>query len=131
MWVYPNAKAASSSATINNITKNAQHTIVYNRSGITVDGGDKLSMNIVDGNTNTNNIAIFKSGTTRGAASNLRIYYFKIKDGTSLIRDFVPVLAPDKTAGKTGVVPAMLDQVNNQVYYNSGTGSFTAGPAVN
>ena len=58
-----------------------------------------------------------------------KIYSAKMwnKESTVLVRDIVPVLAPDKGEGKTGVVPAMLDKVNNQVYYNAGSGTFSYG----
>lgn len=58
-------------------------------------------------------------GTGRYAG---RLYYCKIYDGTTVIRDFVPV-SYDGTLG-------LLDRVNMQFYANAGTGTFTAGAEV-
>ena len=46
-----------------------------------------------------------------------KVYYCKIWNESSLVRDFIPVLDPNGT-------PAMFDRVNNQLYYNAGTGQF-------
>ena len=64
----------------------------------------------------TNNIS--------GAASqfsNIRLYEFKIYDNDTLVRDYVPVVRQDGTAG-------LLDQVNEVFYANAGSGTFTVGP---
>ena len=53
-----------------------------------------------------------------------KIYYFKIYDGDTIIRDFVPVKRlSDNEAG-------MYDIVNNVFYTNQGTGSFSVGSDV-
>lgn len=59
------------------------------------------------------------------AAGSLGVYYAKIKvsrcrvwqDGTSLTRDFIPVL--DKSD-----VPCMYDMITRTLFYNGGTGTF-------
>lgn len=59
-----------------------------------------------------------------GAASqfsDIRLYEFKIYDNGTLVRDFVPVVRQDGTAG-------LLDQVNEVFYANAGSGTFTVGP---
>ena len=48
------------------------------------------------------------------------IYYCKILDGETLVRDFIPVL---DLSGR----PAMYDQVSGQLFYNQGSGEFTYG----
>lgn len=53
----------------------------------------------------------------------VKIYYFKIYDNGTLVRDFVPVLDKDG-------VPCMYDLVENKYYYNAGTGDFIAGPII-
>lgn len=52
-----------------------------------------------------------------------RIYRARITNGSSLVRDFIPVL--DK-----GGVPCMFDKVEGKFYYNQGTGQFIAGPSL-
>jgi len=46
-----------------------------------------------------------------------RIYYLKIWDGNTLLRDYIPVLDANG-------VPAMYDRVSNSFFYNIGSGQF-------
>ena len=48
------------------------------------------------------------------------LYYCKIYDNNTLVRDFIPVLDWDMT-------PCMYDKVSKTLFYNAGTGNFTAG----
>ena len=54
--------------------------------------------------------------------SRARIYYMKITDGETLVRDMVPV-----RYDSTGAL-GMYDLVTNTFYTNDGTGTFIAGP---
>lgn len=56
-------------------------------------------------------------------AGKVKIYYFKIYDNGTLVRDFIPVLDKDD-------VPCMYDLVEYKFYYNAGTGDFIAGPII-
>lgn len=60
--------------------------------------------------------AINNAGSA-GFFSNLRLYYCKIYDNGTLIRDYIPVLDWDG-------VPCLYDKVKRKLYYNAGTGSF-------
>lgn len=51
----------------------------------------------------------------------MKLYYCKIWDNGSLVRNFVPC---KNTSGILG----LYDIVNNVFYTNAGTGTFTAGP---
>ena len=51
-----------------------------------------------------------------------RFYYFKIYDGNTLVRDFIPV--------RVGQVGYMYDRVSRQLFGNDGTGNFTLGPDI-
>lgn len=51
-----------------------------------------------------------------------RIYYLKIYDNTTLVRDFIPV--------RVGSVGYMYDKVSGQLFGNSGTGNFVLGQDV-
>ena len=66
--------------------------------------------------------------TNRGADSwiggNTRIYYFKIWNNNTLIRDFIPVRRNSDN------VLGMYDIVSQTFFTNTGTGSFIAGPVV-
>lgn len=57
----------------------------------------------------------------RETGSGARMYYFKMYENNTLVRDFIPVLDPNR-------VPCMFDQVEGKFYYNAGTGQFIAGP---
>ena len=52
-----------------------------------------------------------------------QIYYAKFYNGSTLIRDFIPVLDKNGT-------PCMFDKVEHKFYYNAGTGDFIAGPII-
>lgn len=52
-----------------------------------------------------------------------KMYYFKLYNDGILVRDMVPC------KDMKGIV-CMYDRVENKFYYNSGSGSFTAGPEV-
>lgn len=63
----------------------------------------------------------------RGAAmypARYTMYYAKVYDNGSLIRDFVPARRESDS------IVGMYDVVNNVFYTNSGTGSFVAGPDI-
>lgn len=49
-----------------------------------------------------------------------RLYYCKIYDGDTLVRDFVPILDKNNIA-------CLYDNVENKCYYNSGEGEFNFG----
>ena len=60
------------------------------------------------------------SGSTIDRQANAKIYYLKIKNGDTLVRDFIPVLGWD---GKG----YMYDKVSRQLFGNAGTGDFVLG----
>lgn len=78
---------------------------------------------VQDGNANWTNAPtnvpyyLFKDPDHSGAI-NIRIYYAKIWDNRTLIRDFIPAVRNDD-----GVI-GMYDQVNDVFYTNDGAGSF-------
>ncbi len=52
-----------------------------------------------------------------------KMFYAKIWQDNTLVRDFIPVLDGDGT-------PCMFDKVEKKFYYNAGTGQFIAGPII-
>ena len=64
--------------------------------------------------TRSNNLHLFRSNTsdTDGAY----VYYLKVYDGDTLVRDFVPALNSDNKAG-------LYDKVTKEFYLPSGTGT--------
>lgn len=51
----------------------------------------------------------------------VRIYYCKIYEGDTLVRDFIPVLSLENSHENE---PCLYDQVENKFYYNQGSGTF-------
>jgi hypothetical protein len=67
----------------------------------------------------------YKSPTDQHCNTGIyRMYYFKIYDNGTLVRDFVPVKRNSDN------VIGLFDIVNNKFYTNKGTGTFTAGTEV-
>ena len=58
------------------------------------------------------------NGTRYQNAPLMRIYYCKIYDGDTLVRDFIPVL------DETNQTPCLYDKVSETYFYNQGTGDF-------
>ena len=54
-------------------------------------------------------------------AGRVKIYNFKIKEGDVLVRDYIPIKDYNGVA-------CMYDLVTKQIFYNSGSGDFIAGP---
>ena len=91
-----------------------------------IDGTALCNANYTD-MLDTDPISIFgvhKNSTTTNELTKMKLFYFKYVIDDNLVRDFVPVLDPDGT-------PAMLDRVENKLYYNQGSGQFLYGPVVN
>ena len=65
--------------------------------------------------------ALNNNGTAKFFSSS-KIYYCKIYDNGTLVRDFIPC---QTTSGDIG----LWDDVNSVFYGNDGTGTFTAGPS--
>lgn len=63
------------------------------------------------------------TGAMRPYGGKAKLRYFKIKKGSSTVRDFVPCKNPAGTVG-------LYDLVGGEFYGNSGTGAFTAGAEV-
>lgn len=74
-----------------------------------------------------NNYPIFIFGGNRAGnlneTSSIQIYFVKITEGLTLVRNLIPVLDNADT-------PCMYDEVSGEFFYNQGTGSFIAGPVV-
>lgn len=90
--------------------------------------------NMTDGAQNLNLNALifafnFVIGGTYGSdisayASCMRLYRFKMTQGSTLIRDFIPCYR------KSDGVAGLYDLISKRFYTNAGTGTFTKGPNV-
>ena len=72
--------------------------------------------------TTTNTLKIFEAFYSAKNKGKFKLYYCKIYDNDTLIRDFVPA----QYNGQYG----MWDLVEDKFYRNAGTGSFTVGPEI-
>ena len=61
---------------------------------------------------------ISQGGTAENRFGKFKLYYCKIWQGDTLVRDFVPVL---DTEGKA----CLYDNVSKEYFYNSGSGEFS------
>jgi len=84
--------------------------------------GTKSSVGTIS-STFTSTLNMYLFGINNNGLSNpayMKLYYCKIYDNGTLVRDFIPVLDWDMT-------PCMYDKVTEQLFYNQGTGDFIAG----
>ena len=113
---------------ISNVVVNQPYefNINYYNSGMAEFVGIKsvqLTPKTFSSNTVTMNMfGVNVNGVTGQYKSESRIYYMRITNGTTLVRDFVP--ARQDSTGTLG----MYDSVTNTFFTNAGTGEFVAGP---
>lgn len=75
--------------------------------------------------TTTDTIPLFAARGANGIDSRMfngKIYWCKIYDDETLVRDFIPV--------RVGQVGCMYDKVSGTLFYNQGSGAFILGPDV-
>lgn len=78
-----------------------------------------ISTSVRTFNQTTQTMKVFFSGYG-STYSNGKLYYLKIYDGGTLLRDYIPVLDGNG-------VPCLYDKVSQTFYYNQGTGTFLYG----
>ena len=101
-----------------------KHTLSIKSSGFYLDD----TLLFTKGSLTTQNItmpifATNQNGTIQNKG-HFKVFYFKIYNNTTLVRDFVPVKRiSDKAVG-------LYDKVNNKLYTRSGSGSFITGKII-
>lgn len=100
-------------------TTNAEITVKYQSGSATLNGVSNST-----GTMGGVNYSIYlfarNSAGTKDLPSSCKIHYFKIYEGTTIVRNFIPCLNSDGTVG-------MYDLVSRTFFGNSGTGTFTGG----
>ena len=122
-----------------------------NIGGVTLDAGDAFDWKVVlDGQSQTldvykgSDLALSKAtsgeflnhdfpiyffggahGTLLDDLASMKIWYFKIIHGSTLVRDFIPVRFTNELGQSEG---AMYDRVSGALFRNAGTGAFVIGP---
>ena len=120
----------------------SQEEIIFNQNYLDIQDFDvdqvnrKIELNGVTKNMNKTplalepghfNIPLCKYQNEINPSSNYwygKVYFVKIWDNNTIVRDFIPVLDSNNT-------PCMYDKVSNTFFYNQGTGNFIAGPVIN
>ena len=119
-YINPNTSAGSGTTTMT-IEKNVINTVVLNKNEIVINGVATAITKTTKGNDNDNSIIIFSQRPSTSQGATMRLYSFKISNGNSVIRDFVPARrVSDNAIG-------MYDIVNSKFYSNAGSGAFIAG----
>ena len=114
-WYYP-------AGSFYHITDNptAKCTITCYRGTTTYNGNILSTSTAIHSDVNTTNLYLLRCKQNTNFAS-CRIYSFKVYKNNTLVRDFIPVK-------DLANVVCLYDLVTNEFYYNSGTGTFVAGP---
>lgn len=110
--------------TISGLNNESPHEVDFNKNIIFMDGSTVLTMGASTFSV-PHNLALFANNRAGGiqGKTTMALYYCRIYDGNTIIRDYIPC----KNAG--GAV-GLYDLVDGKFYGNAGTGSFTAGPVV-
>lgn len=110
--------------TISGLNNGSPHEVDFNKNIISMDGSTVLTMGASTFSV-PHNLALFANNRAGGiqGKTTMALYYCRIYDGNTIIRDYIPC----KNAG--GAV-GLYDLVDGKFYGNAGTGSFTAGPVV-
>ena len=101
------------------LVANTNYTFDMSLTTVSINGVNYTASTTTDNNYNMLLFARTLAGNVDRRISG-KIYYFKLYDNGTLIRDLIPVLDWDMT-------PCMYDRVTEQLFYNQGTGSFIAG----
>ena len=109
-----NGRRASNGFTGTPLALNTVCNLTLNPNNYIINGTTK---NYVNNNQGSENTAFFRPFFNW---TKLRVYYFKVMKGDSVILDMIPV--------RKGQVGYMYDKVSGQLFGNSGTGSFILGP---
>lgn len=98
------------------------HTCEVSKNGYTVDGQTSAFASGSFTGTSTNKIVVFGNRSANGTVtpSKIKLWYFQIKQGGILVRDFIPAVDENGIA-------FMYDRVDGVIYDNAGTGSFVIG----
>lgn len=105
---------------------NTLYTAVMDSSGVTINGTLNKYAGIPSSFTAPCSLTIFAGKNASGTMASYfsgKVYYFKIYDNGTLVRDLIPC---KNASGAVG----LYDTVNGVFYANKGSGTFTAGPEI-
>lgn len=104
------------------IKQNTKHKVSFNGVNLKVDNVTFATVSGAYNPAQYKSLWLFNCNTTGYYSSDItpfagRIYSFKMLQGTTLVRDFIPVLDWNN-------VPCMYDKVSGELFYNQGSGEF-------
>ena len=110
--------------TISGLNNGSPHEVDFNKNIISMDGSTVLTMGASTFSI-PYNLVLFANNRAGGIQekTTMTLYYCRIFDGDTLLRDYIPCI---NASGAVG----LYDLVGKQFYGNAGTGTFTAGDAV-
>lgn len=110
--------------TISGVNNGSPHEVDFNKNIISMDGSTVLTMGASTFSI-PHNLVLFANNRAGGIQekTTMVLYYCRIFDGDTLLRDYIPCT---NASGAVG----LYDLVGKQFYGNAGTGTFTAGDAV-
>lgn len=109
---------------VNNLEINIEYELQHKKSECVINGVQYISSGSNDFQRTTLTICKCNGFDINGYFLNGRIYYFKIYDSGTLVRNFIPCYR--NSDNKVG----LYDLVNNVFYANQGTGEFTYGTKI-
>lgn len=106
------------SSNINNLVGYPNFLIIKDRNKTTINNNIVL-LSSYGYFSSQNSLYIFSVNHNGGAIlySNMKLYWFKVYDNDTLVRDFVPVI-------DSSGIPCLYDKVEDKFYYNQGSGEF-------
>lgn len=101
-------------------TRGTDYVVKTNKDGLFVNG-QKIDRTTTNSFTTSGNLYLMCANGVDASISKLigKVYYCKIWNNDTLVRDFIPV--------RVGTVGYMYDKVSRQLFGNSGTGDFILG----
>lgn len=114
----------SGEVSVTGVTPGEEHTLVLTSENITLDETGVFTNPTTQGTANDTNLAIFadKISSATATKTGLEVYYLKIYNGTTLIRDFRPY-SDTYTKGLRDMCAGGSVE-SKEFYTNSGTGVF-------
>lgn len=105
--------------TISGLNNGSPHEVDFNKNIISMDGSTVLTMGASTFSV-PHNLALFANNRAGGIQekTTMALYYCRIFDGDTLLRDYIPCI---NASGAVG----LYDLVGRQFYGNAGTGVFT------
>ncbi len=95
---------------------NTRYDDVVSNGAYTTNGTAYTIPDTTEGTSNSRNLVLF-ANYADGRKSYMKLYYCRIREGDTLIRDYIPCLDANG-------VPCLYEAVAGATYYNDGTGSF-------